>query len=891
MAVVSGANLLLNPDNLIAMSCLGLLGQTGKSYSFDQRAEGYGRGEGVVTLILKPLSIACRDGDNIRAVIKNTLVNQDGRTPTITSPSVEAQEDLIRRCYSAVGLDPIQTAYCEVHGTGTKVGDPIELEALRRTLVTGDRQSQLYVGSVKSNIGRLEAASGLVAVVKVALALEKGLIPPNANFEDGKGNVSVNDPRMVIATDMVPWPKDGIRRASVNNFGYGGSNAHLVMEAFDKTSSHNTSLSCLENRRTESQHVPASKVIILSAGDETALQRMALDLADYLDAPERHQNGPEFLNNMCFTLSERRKRFSHITACSGSSAETLSHELRRSNSHSDYAAQKPRIGFVFNVQGAQWWAMGRGLIDAYPVFFESLKNAATVSKRFGASWDLLEELRAGEKASRVNEPEMSLCLCTALQLALVDLLRSWSILPDAVVSHSSGEAAAAYAADALSFTSALAVPYFRGTLNSSYQSKLQLKGGMLAVGLGPTEVATYLEKLQSGKAVLACVNSPSSVTLSGDIQSIFEIAARLSKDNVFHRRLKVGAAYHSHHMLPQPQEYYDALSQNFESRSVGNNNSSAKYFSPVSGTLVLDKEQLGRPQHWVDNMTKPVIFSPAFSSMCYNDGSSKSLDIVLEIGPHGALAGPIRQTFEAGGHPSGDFSYISCLTRDKHAVETSHSMVCKLLSRGFPVTLSEVNLISGKTELRVLQDLPSYPWNHSVSYWTESRVNREHRVRPYPSHDLLGSWRTGSSDNSLTWRNFISQSTLPWLRDHKIQSQTIFPAAGFISMAIQAFQQVMEENPFDIILLRDVYFHRALEVSEAAPGTEVQTHLRKSHSSKHNVNEWSFLIESMDGLGTWQKHCSGAICTSSDRNAGPLLKKLELHPPTDHTSIRIEAKL
>lgn len=457
---------------------------------------------------------------------------------------------------------------------------------------------------------------------------------------------------------------------------------------------------------------------------------------------------------------------------------------------------------------------------------------------------------------------MSLTLCTAIQLCLVRLLKSWGIEPTAVTGHSSGEAAAAYVAGALDFREALATSYFRGTLTAAYQEKLQLRGRMLAVGLGPADVEPYLSEISSGKTTLACVNSPSSVTISGDMDAIEQLEGALSAKGIFARKLKVGAAYHSHHMKHQEREYMAILQQHLKQLGTLNG---VHYSSPVTGKWVHSAKQLG-PQNWVNNMVQPVLFAQSLLTMCFgpeylSKDSKESIDMVVEIGPHSALAGPIRESLSLPEVRKLGITYGSCLERGNDAIQTMQSLVSSLLKKGYPVDLGQVNFPYNECNLQVLNDLPSYPWNHSVSYWTESRLNKQHRHRLHPTHDLLGLLALGANPLRPTWRHIIRPSELPWVRDHIVQSDIVFPAAGSITMAIEAMRQLtLSDERVSGYVLKDIAVINALVIPDTSEGIEVQLSLQLDNPSVPNLqNQHAFEVDSVDNEGNWTTICRGSI--------------------------------
>ncbi|KAF1993246.1 putative polyketide synthase [Amniculicola lignicola CBS 123094] len=849
MAMVGGVNVMLNPDMFVSMSNLGLLGPDGRSYSFDRRGKGYGRGEGVATILLKPLAEALKDGDPVRAVIRETALNQDGKTPTITSPSQEAQEELIRTCYRNAGLNPADTAYVEAHGTGTATGDPIEAGAIGEVMGRGRRVDQpLLIGSVKSNLGHLEAASGLAAIIKVAMAFEKGVIPPNHNFEVGNPGIHFDKWRLAVPTQPTPWPEHLACRASVSNFGYGGTNAHVILE--DPAYYIQKSAPAPHDTRF---------LFPVSAKDETAARTMIANLADFLESkPAEDLN----IRDLAYTLGDKRSRFPWTATASAKTVAELTESLRTLKP--SFSDKTPRVGYVFNGQGAQWHAMGRELMGTYPVFDQTLREMEYHLKDFGAEWSLIEELTQDAETTRVNEPRLSMPLSVAIQVALVRLLESWNIRPTAVTGHSSGEISAAFAAGALDIREALAAAYFRGCITDKLLIKNpNVSGAMLAVGLGTEAVAPYLQDTKSGQVVIACHNSPSSVTLSGDVIAIDELEAKFKTESIFARKLQVKAAYHSHHMQPLAEPYGAAL-EIYLSPSTSFHG--VLFSSPVTGTWLTNPRDLG-PAHWVENMTHPVLFEESLRNMCIGSRDAngvtsinKNVDMIVEVGPHGALAGPIRQTLSDPDLKNLGIGYGTCLTRCTDAVQTVQTLAGLLVERGYSVDVHKVNFPRRTRGLQVIQ-LPSYPWNHSSRFWMEPRKNKEYRHRKHAPHDLLGSLIIGTNMQSPSWRHIIRPNEVPWVRDHMVDSELVYPGAGSIVMAIEAVRQLLDVE--DALIagydLRDIEISKALIIPDQPDGLEVHLALGGPDDKSLSQGWRVFHVYTVDNDGEWSEHCKGSI--------------------------------
>ncbi|KAJ5548829.1 hypothetical protein N7513_006063 [Penicillium frequentans] len=879
MSIVGGSNLLINPDFFITISTLGMLSPDGKSYSFDSRANGYGRGEGVASIVLKRLDDAIRDGDPIRAVIRETHLNQDGKTETITSPSPQAQERLIRSCYQKAGIDTRSIQYFEAHGTGTPTGDPIEAGAIGSVFGKGrSAKEPLFIGSAKTNLGHTEPTSGLASVIKVAMALERAVIPPSINFEKPNPRLLLDEWNLAVPKKCEEWLPgiDGVRRASVNNFGYGGANAHVIMEEWPSPALQNGHNHANGNERSNGNghtvnneitngngngHVHEngtsngngyetakhrSRIFILSAKDELTCRAMASNLKDYLERLNV-ASGEEvkFLYDLSHTLGQRRSRFHWVMTYVAESVSSLITALGNEKSKpTRNNSDRPRLGFVFTGQGAQWYAMGRELLEAYPVFKASMLEAEGYLKEFGADWHAYVRCIANFS-----------CAPT----------RFMGVTPTAVSSHSSGEIAAAYAVGAMSFRSAMAACYSRSEVTSGLTTR---EGGMIAVGLGAEAVQEYLKKVKNGEAKVACLNSPASVTVSGDATAVEELEVLLNEANVFARRLRVRTAFHSHHMQP----LYDPYLKGMREIGVGKENLTLRpiiYASPTTGTRISSAAEIGNPEHWVKSMLSPVQFIDAFREMALDLATGQTeIDIAIEVGPHAALSGPVADILLLPEFRDSNISYLSCLIRKTNAVDTMQTLAGQLISKGFPVDNNAINFPLGRTNVSVLRDLPPYPWNHQVRHWSEPRVNRSHRDKQFKHHDLLGSLVKGANTHAPTWRYVIRPAELPWVREHTVQSNIIYPGAGYISMAIEAacqLSQMVEETPSGY-RLRDVDIQQALVIPEGSEGVEVQITLMPVSTKDIGVKGWKkFQIFSAGMDNKWTEHCAGLIHVVSDK--------------------------
>lgn len=585
-------------------------------------------------------------------------------------PNGDAQERLIRATYQMSGLDSADTQYVEFHGTGTRAGDPAEMGAVSRALA-GPNRSPLYGGSVKTQIGHTEAAAGLAGLVKCVLAMERGMMPPQLNFDKPNPRLQLESCNVVIPTAPVPWPECETRRCSVNSFGFGGTNAHVIVDGYRRAGPEPVASDAV-----------GARVFVLSAPDRDAVARQCRAHADHVEA----HGTADVLRHYAFTLGQRRSMFQWRHAVVASSVDELAPLWRRDDLTAVRVKAPTNIAFVFTGQGAQWHAMGRELIS-WDVFASSVRRSAACLSALGCPWDAWDELTKAESASNVNQAGYSQPLCTVLQMALVDLLEHWGVRPSAVVGHSSGEIAAAYTVRALSRESCLNIAYQRG-LFSEKAKTLRPGGSMMAVGLSVQQVQPYLARPKP-PVVVGCVNSPSNVTLSGDRASLEELRAVFEQENIFYRLLQVGNAYHSQQMLSVRDDYLTSIGDITPIET-----SSVAFYSTVLGRVVSTAQLTA--DYWVDNMCSPVEFVSALDDMVYANTETRepkrrsiAPNLLVEIGPHGALGGPIQQ-FKAARGGLDHLDYCSLLSRGKDASLTAMTAAASLWTKGAPVHLARV---------------------------------------------------------------------------------------------------------------------------------------------------------------------------------------------------------
>lgn len=576
-------------------------------------------------------------------------------------------------------LDPADTQYVELHGTGTKAGDNAEVRAISSTIASRKDQP-LYCGSVKSRIGHTEASSGMAAVIRCVLALEKGVITPNLNFEKSNPRLRLDDSNIIVPTTTIPWPACETRRCSVNNFGFGGTNSHIILEDAYNYLRLNRST---QKKIAEPRQQP--RVFVLSAPEQTAIERQRLAYADHTQS----HSDASVLPALSRTLSERRSIFQWRHAVVASSVDDLVSRWNDKTNKPMKALSVTNLCFVFTGQGAQWYAMGRELATL-PQFVNSVKRSATHLQEMGCAWDAWSELMGpqSEAESKVKQAEYSQPLCLVLQMALTDLLAHWGVKPTAVIGHSSGEIAAAYAAGALSREECLAVAYHRGLVSKLAQVR-QPGGSMLAAGISAEAAKQYLADM-ADSVVVACVNSPESVTLSGDKSALIKVQESLNQDKKFNRLLHVENAYHSPQMRTVAEDYAHRIKGIKPTQSE----SLVAFYSTVHGRQVATSTLVA--SYWVENLCSPVRFTDALDDMMFVDVANKKLqdkskapNVMFEVGPSSALAGPIKQ-YRAHRHGIEKLVYNTMLVRGEDAAVTAMNAAGALWSMGSPVRLDKV---------------------------------------------------------------------------------------------------------------------------------------------------------------------------------------------------------
>lgn len=809
MAIAGGVNLILAPELTVGFCKAGMISPDGRCRAFDAAANGYVRSEGAGAVILKPLNKAMEEGDPIYAIIRGTAINEDGRTAGISLPNGAAQERLLRQTLEMAGCAAGDIQYVEAHGTGTAAGDPIEAGALGRVFgASHTSDSPCYMGSVKTNVGHLEAGAGIAGLIKTALALKYRKIPPNLHFAKPNPEIPFDQYHLKVPTELIPWPETtSPAMAGVNSFGFGGTNAHLILEEPPKLEQMNETVPSQEQLLTLSARAPEA-------------------LADYVEQYKQFlkEGFTGALNNLCDAAANRQSHYEHRLAILGSNREEMIEGLEAFQQKEERAgviagkvrqASPKRLAFAFSGMGPQWWAMGRQLFDSEPAYCNAIIKCDHILRPI-AGWSLIDELNKDENNTRIAQAELAHVANFAVQVALTSLWKSWGVVPDVVVGHSSGEIAAAYVAGALSLTDALHLAYHRGRL----QHTLAGTGGMLAAAVSPREAQSLIQGYEE-KVSLAAVNSKDSVTLSGDVSLLKQIAEKIEEDNRFCRLLQVDVPYHA----PQMKQIRDELLHVL--RDIKPKAASLPFVSSVRGSYLNGEELDG--EYWWQNARHPVRFDKAVEVLLEED-----FDIFLEVGPHPVLSAYIMECLA---HHENTATLLSSIRRKENERGMMFRSLAQLYVQGYPVQWR------GAYPKGTFVPLPSYPWQRE-RHWIEPMPMAVSAGRD-TGHPLLGH-RIHSAQ--ALWEVQLNDPRTDYLNGHLVENSIVFPGAGYVEMMLSAAGEVWKETP---VFLKNIQFHKLLFLE-----TSREQVLQCYHNKENNAME---IYSSAGNDGGWTHHAVAAI--------------------------------
>jgi acyl transferase domain-containing protein/NADPH:quinone reductase-like Zn-dependent oxidoreductase/NAD(P)-dependent dehydrogenase (short-subunit alcohol dehydrogenase family)/acyl carrier protein len=834
-AFAGGVSVMTRPEFPIIMSKGRFLSHHGECHAYDESAAGYGRGEGAGLLLLKRLEDALAAGDSIYAVVRGSAVNQDGHTDGISLPNGEAQAALLERVYRDAGVSPAEVDYIEAHGTGTQAGDTAELGALNRQFAPG-RQRKLIVGSVKTNIGHLEAAAGVAGVIKAIGVLKNRQVPKNLHFVHPNPKIPFAEYSLEVAAETKPLPapeEKPVLVVGVNSFGYGGTNAHVILESAPRVEPAG-------GAETATANPP--RVIPLSARSTEALRDLAGKYAFQLG-----QAAPGAFEDYAHTAAFRRSHLSHRAVAIAGSLEELRERwiaLSTGQPHeglvsgSGIASGGLPLVFVFTGMGPQWWAMGRELIENEPIVAATLDEIDAIFRPL-AGWSLKEAMLAPEAESRMARTEVAQPANFALQLALTRLWEAHGVRPAAVVGHSVGEVTSAFVAGVYTLEEAVRISYHRSRLQQSVAGQ----GAMLAVGIAEAEAERLLADAPG--VSIAAINSFGAVTLSGDTEQLRKIAADLEARGVFNKFLRVEVAYHSPQMDPLHDGLHAALAD------LAPRPARLPLYSTAHGRQIPGEEW--DAGYWWRNVRQPVRFAAATQALL-EDGFTA----FLEVGPHPVLGNSIKECAAALERK------VACFTSLRRAEPERPR---------FLLTLGELYCAGAEVDWSALAPTsghflpgPQYPWQRRT-HWVESERSKMERL------GLPGSVYLNRAVLAPrpTWEVEINRNYFPFLHDHGVQDQTVFAGLGYVESALSLCRKIHGKSA---VVLDHVSFERVLVVDE----TKLQYLV-----TEYDAEGGRFIISSrVEGEeDNVLRHCRGRMTAQTEPRPGRLdLAALRAECPT-----------
>jgi malonyl CoA-acyl carrier protein transacylase len=805
LALAGGVNLILSPEPMIGFCKLKALSVDGRCKTFDAGADGYGRGEGCGIVVLKRLSDAIAEQDNILSIILGSAVNHDGQSNGLTAPNGSAQEAVIRQALYNAKIDPSQVQYVETHGTGTPLGDPIEVLALGKVLNEGrNKNNPLKIGSVKTNFGHLEAAAGVASLMKVVLSIQHQHIPAHLHFSEPNPYIPWQKLAIAVPTQLTPWlSEDKSRIAGISSFGMSGTNVHLI----------------LGETPTTKEDIFVERplhLLTLSAKSEKALQ----------DLVQRYQNFltcDYSLADLCFTANTGRSHFKHRLAVVATNISQLHEKLKDLEIlKGTFSGRKQsKISFLFTGQGSQYVGMGRQLYETQPTFRTYFEQCAEILQPY-LDIPLIEVL---ENSTLLDETAYTQPALFALEYSLAQLWISWGVTPSVVIGHSVGEYVAACIAGVFSLEDGLKLIAHRGRL----MQELPQDGAMVAVMTSLERVQEVIQSYQP-QIVIAAINSPQNIVISGQNKVIEQVVGNLEKEGIKTTPLNVSHAFHSPLMQPILKDFSEVT------ESIKYSSPKIPLISNVSGEIATD--EITTPEYWCRHVLQSVKFAQGMATV-----AETGCEIFIEIGPKPILLGMGSFILEAEQQKS--YLWLPSLRSPQSDWQTLLSSLASLYVNGVKINW----LAFDKDYPRHRLPLPTYPFQKQ-KYWLEPPQQRTLATRTLNQHPLLGRKLNLAGSNTLHFENEISQDSPTFLKDHCVFDKVIFPAAGFIEMAIAAGSIAFGDQSF---CLKSISIPQALELTDL-PKT-VQLKLIPEIAQEYRFEIYSLATQESD----WLLNASGKI--------------------------------
>nr|WP_284500020.1 non-ribosomal peptide synthetase/type I polyketide synthase [Microbulbifer sp. GX H0434] len=764
LAIAGGVNVLVSADTFVSLSKANMLSPSGRCRTFSGDADGYVRAEGCGAVVLKRLADAERDGDRILAVIRGSAVNQDGRSSSLTAPNGPAQEEVIRAALDSAGVTPQDIQLVETHGTGTALGDPIEVQALDR--IYGRHHSAehpLYLGALKSNIGHAESAAGIAALIKVVLCLQHRKIPPNLHCGDWNDKIDADRSRLALPAEITDWPESDRATAAISAFGFSGTNAHMIVAAPES-----------QQRETQAGE-PHALPIVVSARSREALQSLLQGYCQLLG--QREVSVATFAR----TLARGRNHYPHRAAFHAGSCAELREQMAASLAGDGEPTADNGDGplaFLFTGQGSQYAGMGEALYRDNRVFSAALDHCAVAME---AHLDRpLTSLLWGEDSGQLDDTRYTQPALFALEYSLARLWLSLGIEPDYVMGHSVGEYAAACIAGVFSLEDAATLICARGRLMAA----LDEPGKMLAVLAPRAEVEPLL---RAGERLsVAAFNGPDSLVISGAADAIDRLAGELEAHNVMCQPLNVSHAFHSPLMEPMLAEFR-AVAEGLEYR--------APHYALISNvTGREERERVQSAEYWVEHVAAPVNFLGGMEHL-----AAAGVGAYLEVGPSATLLGMGRRCIQ------GESSLWLPSLRQGQCWEPLSQALAGLYRSGRDLDWRALFPTGGPAPLA----LPGHPLQKQ-RFWLEGGA-RASLPAPTAGHPLRGlHLPVPDSDGHLYMANW-QPHTPAYLDHHRLYGQVVVPAASHVAMMLLAATDTCGHSDFE---LRDLLFPEAIAMAD-----------------------------------------------------------------------------
>lgn len=859
LAIAGGVNVILLPTMNIFYAKSGLTAPDGRCKTFDARANGIVRGEGAGVVILKPLKLAQADGDPIYCVIRGSAINHDGQTNGLTAPSRWSQIALLEEAYRRADISPGRVRYVEAHGTGTPIGDPIEMKALGSVLAT-DRpvENRCSVGSVKTNIGHLESAAGIASLIKTALMLKHRTLVRSLHFETPNPYIPFDELPLRVQQTVETLPSADPIIAGVSSFGLGGTNAHAVLESYQSAD---------ESERDSEEVSQGLQLLTLSARSADALRALA---GSYRKLVADKHDPAIHLRDLCYTAGVRQShhdfRLALLARSSSEMEERLNLFIEGQRSPEIFEGRKaagnqPGLAFVFAGQGSQWTGMGLEFLETEPVFRNVIEQCDAILTQQNAGWSLIDELKAKPERSRMHETAIAQPAIFAVQVGLLSLWSSWGVSPDAVVGHSVGEVAAAYAAGALSLQDAVTIIFQRGRL----MQRAHGKGRMLALKIDSEKLEDVLTEYRQ-RIFLAAANSPNSFTLSGDRATMEELLQSLPRRGGVGRLLSGEYAFHSPQMDPLQEELIQAL--------TGTTPQPARIpiFSTLTGKFSDGLDFV--PSYWASQIREPVLFSEAIDKMI-EDG----FRFFVEISPNPVLIGAVTQLLRHHKHQG---VALPSMKVGMGAKERMLGSLGSLYAQGFDVAWNNFYSRKGRCV-----SLPSYPWQKERFWLEESPADSDREIAQNGAsyrravncgHPVLGRFLSSAAhSNTYFWQGEIGADLFPYLKEHRLNDEIVLPASAYLEMAINAAMEVFEDSH---PVLESVQFQKALKLK-----SDERYIVQLIVSTEEDKARFQF-FSSASNRGSWTLHAQGIIGIKNESTESILpssLQAKEVHERCNET--------